>query len=132
MFVLTEEGKIEYIASQPSEVEKEMNHFFYELDILLNKNLTLQQSFFYAALLHLFFVKIHPMNDGNGRLARLLEKWFLTEKLGEKSWFLQSEKMYYINHQTYYKNRKLGLEYEYLDYKKSLEFLLILPKTHEL
>ena len=65
------------------------------------------------------------MNDGNGRLARLLEKWFLAEKLGEKAWFLQSEKNYYENHNQYYQNiRKLGLEFETLDYEKSLDFLL--------
>jgi len=31
---------------------------------------------FFAALIHLVFVKIHPFDDGNGRAARLLEKWF--------------------------------------------------------
>lgn len=41
------------------------------------------------------FVKIHPWNDGNGRSARLLEKWFIAQKLGPKAWFLQSEKNYY-------------------------------------
>lgn len=72
------------------------------------------------------------MNDGNGRLARLLEKWFISEKLGEKSWFLQSEKMYYNNHQLYYQNiRKLGLEYETLVWKNALSFLQMLPKSLE-
>jgi Fic family protein len=28
---------------------------------------------------------------GNGRTARLLEKWFLAEKLGAKAWFVESE-----------------------------------------
>ena len=68
------------------------------------------------------------MNDGNGRLARLLEKWFLAEKLGEKAWFLETEKMYYQNHQLYYQNlRKLGLEYEDLDFKNGLDFFKMLP-----
>jgi Fic family protein len=78
----------------------------------------------------LVFVKIHPWNDGNGRSGRLLEKWFLAEKLGSKAWFIQSEKMYYQQHQTYYKNiRILGLEYNELNYEKALSFLLMLPKT---
>lgn len=129
MFVLTDEGKIEYVASLPSEVERETQIFFDGLDDLLNKNLSIEETFFYASLLHLVFVKIHPMNDGNGRLARLLEKWFLAEKLGEKAWFLQSEKMYYQNHKKYYQNlRKLGLEYADLNYDNALDFLKMLPE----
>ena len=76
------------------------------------------------------YVEIHPWNDGNGRSARLLEKWFLAQKLGDKAWFIQSEKNYYQNHQTYYKNiRLLGLEYLELDYLQSLPFLLMLPNS---
>ena len=72
------------------------------------------------------------MNDGNGRLARLLEKWFIAEKLGEKAWFLQSEKMYYQNHRNYYQiTRKLGVEYETLNWKYALPFLLMLPNSLE-
>ncbi|SIT15576.1 Fic family protein [Belliella pelovolcani] len=79
-------------------------------------------------MVYLVFVKIHPTNDGNGRSARLLEKWFLAEKLGDKAWFIQSEKTYYDHHQTYYSNiRLLGLEYFTLDYSKALPFLLMLP-----
>lgn len=133
MYVLTDEGQIEYIATSPFEVESEMDIFLSELEVLFKEDLTIEEVFFYSSLIHLVFVKIHPMNDGNGRLGRLLEKWFISEKLGEKAWFLQSEKMYYQNHQNYYQNiRKLGLEYEILDYGKSLEFLLMLPKSLEL
>lgn len=130
MFVLTEDGKIEYVAAPPPVVENEMNVFFDEVDDLIKKELTIAETFFYASLLHLFFVKIHPMNDGNGRLARLLEKWFLAEKLGEKAWFLESEKYYYNYHKEYYHNiRKLGLEFEELNYDKALDFILMLPKS---
>lgn len=46
----------------------------------------------------------------------------------EKAWFVQSEKMYYLQHQTYYKNiRLLGLEYPESDYNQALPFLLMLP-----
>ncbi len=133
MFVLTDDGRIEYVATLPSEVETEMQLFFEELQNLLNEKLSIEETFFYASLLHLVFVKIHPMNDGNGRLGRLIEKWFLAEKLGEKAWFLQSEKTYYQNHKNYYQNlRKLGLEYGNLDYGKSLDFLLMLTKFLEI
>ena len=53
----------------------------------------------------------------------------LAEKQGEKTWLIQSEKNYYLHHQTYFKNiRLLGGEYEVLDYNKALPFLLILPQ----
>ena len=78
----------------------------------------------------MIFVKIHPFNDGNGRTARLIEKWFLAQKLGFKAWYLQSEKNYYENHQAYYKSiRKLGLEYDELDYSESSTFLSMLPNA---
>ncbi len=128
MYVATEEGRIEYVAALPEAVPDEMRKFFTDLAVLLNKEMTVDEAFFYASMIHLVFVKIHPWNDGNGRSARLMEKWFLAEKLGGKAWFVQSEKMYYLQHQTYYKNiRVLGLEYEELDYSKSLPFLCMLP-----
>ena len=50
--------------------------------------------------------------------------------MGDKAWFVQSEKNYYQQHQLYYKNiRLLGLEYPELDYSKSLPFLLMLPNS---
>lgn len=133
MFVLTDDGKIEYVAALPKDVNNEMRQFFDLLENLKKENLTIKECFFSASFLHLAFVKIHPMNDGNGRLARLLEKWFLSEKLGKNAWFLQSEKMYYNNHQQYYQNlRKLGLEYEDLNFINSLDFLKMLPESLKL
>jgi hypothetical protein len=43
---------------------------------------------------------------------------------------VQSEKYYYQNHQTYYSNiRILGLEYDELDYSKSIPFLSMLANS---
>jgi len=130
MYVATPDGKIEYVAATPFEVEKEMKNFYADIDVLIASKLTIQEVFFFASFIHLVFVKIHPFNDGNGRTGRLLEKWFLAQKLGKKAWFVDSERYYYKQHQNYYNNlRALGLEYQELDYNKALPFLLMLPKS---
>lgn len=130
MYVTTSDGKIEYVAASHYEVEREMKKFYNDISVLLKEDLSIEEVFYFASFIHLIFVKIHPWNDGNGRTARLLEKWFLAQKLGHKAWFIQSEKMYYNQHNTYYKNiRLLGLEYPELDYKQALSFLLMLPTS---
>ncbi len=130
MFITTDDGKIEYVATVPDLVNEEMKKFYEDLEYLINKDLSFSEVFYFASMIHLVFVKIHPWNDGNGRSARLLEKWFLAEKLGEKAWFVQSEKNYYQKHKLYYSNlRSLGLEYESLDYSRALPFLEMLPQS---
>jgi len=130
MYVSTPDGRIEYVAASPFEVRKEMDKLFNDIALLLGKEMSIEEVFFYASFIHFVFVKIHPWNDGNSRCARLVEKWFLAEKLGEKAWFVQSEKIYYQQHQMYYNNiRLLGLEYPELDYKQALPFLLMLPNS---
>jgi Fic family protein len=130
MYVASPDGKIEYVAATPDIVPGEMKRFYQDIEYLISEELTIEEVLFFAATIHLVFVKIHPWNDGNGRSARLIEKWFLAQKLGKKSWFIQSEKYYYEQHQTYYKNiRKLGLKYAELDYSKGLPFLLMLSQS---
>lgn len=133
MFVITKDGKIEYVAAHPDQVKPAMQKLYADLETLLSATLSFEEIFFFASLLHLVFVKIHPFEDGNGRTARLLEKWFLAQKLGSNAWFIQSERNYYEQHQTYYHNiRRLGLEYENLDYSAALPFLKMLPEAFRL
>ena len=71
-----------YMAAHQSMVPKLMEQLMAETAALLNKKLPTAEVFYYASLLHLAFVKIHPFIDGNGRAGRLLEKWFLARHLG--------------------------------------------------
>lgn len=126
MFVINSDDRIEYIAADSGIVESELLKLFSDIEILQNKELDEFEAFYYASLIHLVFVKIHPFQDGNGRAARLLEKWFLIESIGEKATAVQLEKNYYKNLESYYNNIKvLGLEYDKLNYSKALNFLLM-------
>lgn len=60
--------KIHYIAPSPNRIEKEMTDF---LDWFNNSREDLN-SVIRSAIAHLRFVSIHPFEDGNGRLARIL------------------------------------------------------------
>lgn len=130
MYVTTDDGRIEYVAASPFVVSTEMEKLYNDIDTLLQQKLDVTSVFYFASMIHLVFVKIHPWNDGNGRSGRLLEKWFLARHLGPKAWFVQSEKYYYRYRQEYYNNiRLLGLECEELDYSKALPFVEMLSKA---
>lgn len=129
MFVINSDDKIEYVAASPEIVKLELDKLFHDINLLRQIDLNPFEIFYYASLLHLIFVKIHPFQDGNGRTARLIEKWFLIEMIGQKATSVQLEKNYYKRLKDYYSNiRKIGREYDYLDYSKSLDFLLMTVK----
>ncbi len=115
-----------YLAIEPEKVENEMKKLFSDIKILLEKDLEIKEIFYYASLIHLVFVCIHPFADWNGRTARLLEKWFLAEKLGKDFWKLETEKYYKENREKYYKNLNLWVNYYEIDYSKSNNFLQML------
>ncbi len=126
MLVINSDDRIEYVAASPKIVNRELEKLFKDTKTLISNDLNKLEVFYYASLIHLVFVKIHPFQDGNGRTARLLEKWFLKEKIGQKATAVQLEKNYYKKLEDYYANiKKLGLEYDNLDYSKSLDFLLM-------
>jgi len=126
MFVINSDDRIEYVAASSDVIGSELSKLFHDISLLNRADLDPFELFYYAAFIHLVFVKIHPFQDGNGRTARLIEKWFLLERLGQKAITIQLEKNYYKRLRDYYKNiRKIGLEYNELDYLKSLDFLLM-------
>jgi Fic family protein len=116
-----------YLAVEPEFVNKEMKLLFLGISELLKNPLTEEEVFYFASLIHLRFVHIHPFRDGNGRAARLLEKWFVAEKLGQNFWKIPSEEYYKENQQKYYETLNLGVNFYELDYDKCLGFLTMLP-----
>ncbi len=123
------EGRLVYLAIEPEFVKKEVEKLFEDIDVLIKAKLTIEEVFYYAAYIHLVFVNIHPFVDGNGRATRLIEKWFLAKKLGDKAWFITSEKNYWDNRSTYYKNLQIGVNYYEIKYENSIPFLLMLPNA---
>ena len=118
-----------YLALEPEFVPERMKSLFQNINILLKEEFSLEKTFYFASLIHLVFAHIHPFADGNGRAARLLEKWFLAKKLGMAYWKIPSEK-YYKDHQgQYYENINLGVNYYELNYENCLPFLLMLPNS---
>jgi len=129
MFVINSEDKIEYVAADPSIVNQELERLFHDISQLQDTKLDAFEIFYFASYIHLVFVKIHPFQDGNGRTARLIEKWFLIDKLGDIATSVQLEKNYYTKLHDYYNNiKKLGVEYEKLNYNNCLDFLLMTIK----
>ena len=124
--VFGETGLI-YLAIEPELVQERMGLFFRNIERLLARELSLEETFYFASIIHLVFAHIHPFMDGNGRAARLLEKWFLTEILGDCYWKIPSEKYYKDNQARYYDNLHLGVNYYELNYEDCLPFLLMLP-----
>ena len=120
-----------YLAVEPQFVQQETDKLFADIQTLMNQSLNLKQTLYYAAYIHFMFAKIHPFADGNGRAARLLEKWFLAEKLGTAVWGIPTEKFYYDNRQAYYTGLNVGVNYyetlERLD--KIMPFLSLLPQA---
>ena len=116
-----------YLAVEAEYVGEVMRSFFKEISALLTASLSLEEVFYFASLIHLRFAHIHPFADGNGRAARLLEKWFLAQKLGKLFWNLPSEKFYKDHQANYYNNINLGVNFYELDYNECLPFLVMLP-----
>lgn len=123
------EGKKIYTAAPANIVATEFEKLLADTAFLIQQPLTTDQIFYYAAQIHLRLAQIHPFADGNGRMARLVEKWFLAAFLGEKAYTIASEKYYFTHRKLYYTHIHLGSHYHELDYTHCLPFLLLLPRA---
>ena len=105
------------LPQDPEMVKKEMDKLFEDIDLLIKSDLNPFEVFYYAAFIHLVFVKIHPFQDGNGRTARLMEKWFLIEKIGQiatsvsirKELLQQDQKLLFEHQKTWVRIREFRL-----------------------
>lgn len=119
-----------YMAAHQQMVPGLMQQLMVEVAALNERTLTTEETFYYAALLHLAFVKIHPFVDGNGRTGRLLEKWFLAHHLGRIAWSIRSEQYYIRNLDAYYDTlAAMGPDWGTLQWDQCIPFLLLLPRA---
>jgi Fic family protein len=89
--------RIHYIAPSPDRVEAEMTRF---LD-WFNADMTIS-SVVSSAIAHLWFVSIHPFEDGNGRMARILSDMMLARGDGSELRFYNISAQINRNKNKYY------------------------------
>lgn len=122
--------RVVYRPVPPEAVALAMEQFWAEIKQLLKMDLLPEKAFYHASLVHLVFEKIHPFTDGNGRMGRLLEKWFLAQHCGRLAWKVASESYYEQHRSEYYANlQALGETHDKLDFSQSLPFLQMLPQA---
>jgi Fic family protein len=89
--------RIHYIAPSPDRVDAEMAKF---ID-WFNADLTIS-SVVSSAIAHLWFVSIHPFEDGNGRMARILSDMMLARGDGSEFRFYNVSAQINRNKNKYY------------------------------
>ncbi len=83
--------KVYFQAPPPEILEEEMNHFC----SWFGESLSNVDGLLWAGLAHLYFVTIHPFEDGNGRIARAITDMALAqdEKLANRFYSLSGQIM---------------------------------------
>jgi Fic family protein len=89
--------KIHYIAPPSQDIDKLMDNFL----IWLNKSDDLN-NIYKAMVAHLYFVLIHPFDDGNGRIARAITDYVLAQDNLANANFYSISTIIYIKRKEYY------------------------------
>ena len=92
-----EKEKVHYIAPHSDNVEKLMEKFLLWLNKEDNEN-----NIYKAIISHLYFVLIHPFDDGNGRIARAITDYVLAQSSLANANFYSISTMIYKNRKEYY------------------------------
>ena len=75
--------KIHFIAPPASKIQKEMDQFISWFNRTAPGGKASLPPLIRAGIAHLYFVTIHPFEDGNGRIARALTEKSLSQNLGK-------------------------------------------------
>lgn len=88
--------KVHYVALPHEQIDKEM-------ESLLNYiNYSQEDVYIKSAIAHLWFVAIHPYDDGNGRIARTIVNYILSKELGFKHYYFSISKTIAKEKKHYY------------------------------
>lgn len=111
---------VHFEAPPAEKIDYEMNRFLKFLNEDTSYNLIIK-----AAIVHLYFVTIHPFSDGNGRIARILTEKVLSQsdKTIYRPYSLSSE---ILNNRDEYYN---VIEYSQKSSMDATEFVLYFLKT---
>ena len=90
--------KVHYEAPSADRIEKEMERFFRWFESKEQEDPLLK-----AAIAHLWFVTIHPFEDGNGRIARAITEMCLARSDGSEQRFYSMSSQILEERKTYYK-----------------------------
>jgi Fic family protein len=89
--------KVHYQAPPAIEIKKEMKSFLTWFNKASNEDMIIK-----SALAHLWFLTIHPFEDGNGRIARALSEMLLTRSDGLSQRFYSMSAQIKIERKGYY------------------------------
>jgi Fic family protein len=92
-----EKEKIHYIAPPSSSIDRLMEDFLKWLNTKDEQN-----SIYKAIVAHLYFVLIHPFDDGNGRIARAITDYVLAGSNLANAKFYSISTIIYKNRKEYY------------------------------
>ncbi len=89
--------KVHYVAPEPARIEAEMQQF-----LTWFNDETQRPTYLKSAIAHLWFVCIHPFEDGNGRLARAISDLAITQAEGGAKRFFSVSRQINTEKKHYY------------------------------